>query len=83
VGRRRKLLGRILSGRSDTNIPFEQLRTLLRHLGFEERIRGSHHVFTKEDVPELLDLQTTKEATAKPYQVKQVRELLTRYKIPE
>lgn len=45
-----KLLFRILRGASDTNIPFAGLCVLLRSLGFEERIRGSHHIFTRGDI---------------------------------
>ena len=84
-GRHRKLLERVLSGRSDANTPFEGLCTLLERLGFKEvRVRGSHHIFSHEDVPELVDLQESRgEATAKPYQVKQVRDLLNKYKIVE
>ena len=48
-----KLLAKILSGASDTNISFEQLCQLLIRLGFDERIRGSHHIFTKEGVEEI------------------------------
>ena len=43
-----KLLLRILLGRSDANIPFSGLRALLVHMGFEERIRGDHHIFARE-----------------------------------
>jgi HicA toxin of bacterial toxin-antitoxin, len=53
---------------------------LLRHLGFDERIRGSHHIFTKEGVGEILNLQP-KDGKAKPYQVKQVRGVILRYKL--
>ncbi len=81
-GKHRKLLERIVGGHSDASIPFDRLCALLGRLGFAERVRGSHHVFSRQDIPELLDLQETREATAKPYQVKQVRELLTKYKIP-
>ncbi len=70
---------RILSGRSDANIPFEQTRTLLRNMGFDERIVGSHHIFARQDVPERLNLQPTKEGTLKRYQVRQLRELLVKY----
>jgi hypothetical protein len=52
-----RLLLRLLRGTSDANIPFEGLCQLLRHLGFDERIRGSHHIFTKEGVEEILNLQ--------------------------
>ncbi len=55
--RRRRLLERILSGRSDANIPFEQTRTLLKALGFEETIEGSHHGYRKEGIPKKLVIQ--------------------------
>lgn len=80
MGRRRKLLERILSGGSDANIPFEQTRTLLRTLGFSESIRGSHHKFVREGVEELINLQEV-EGECKPYQVRQVREILPRYNL--
>ena len=63
------LLLRILRGTSDANIPFDGLCQLLRRLGLAERIRGSHHIFTKEGVEEILNLQP-KGRQAKPYQVK-------------
>jgi hypothetical protein len=52
-----KLLLQILRGTSDANISFEGLRSLLRVLGFDERIRGSHHIFTREGIEEILNLQ--------------------------
>jgi predicted RNA binding protein YcfA (HicA-like mRNA interferase family) len=75
-----RLLLRILRGTSDANIPFEGLCQLLRRLGFDERIRGSHHIFTKEGVEEILNLQP-KGRQAKPYQVKQVRAVLLQYRL--
>ena len=75
-----RLLLRILRGTSDANIPFEGLCQLLRRLGFDERIRGSHHIFTKERVEEILNLQP-KGRQAKPYQVKQLRAVLVRYRL--
>lgn len=71
---------RILRGRSDANTPFAGLCELLRHLGFDERIRGDHHIFTKEGVEEILNLQP-KGAKAKPYQVGQVRKVILRYRL--
>src|ERR1700733_11857653 len=70
-----KTLQRVLSGASDANIDFDDLRTLLKHTGFAERVKGSHHIFTRDDVPEILNLQP-RGHQAKPYQVKQVRGLL-------
>lgn len=75
-----ELLSRVLRGTSDANIPFNELRWLLRRLGFEERIRGSHHIFTKEGVEEILNLQP-KGRQAKPYQVKQVRGVMVKYRL--
>ncbi len=75
-----KILERILRGTSDANIPFEGLRNLLAQLGFEERIRGSHHIFTKSGIVEILNLQS-KGPHAKPYQVKQVRQVILQYKL--
>jgi hypothetical protein len=76
------LLIRILRGSSDANIRFDDLRALLLRLGFGERIKGSHHIFTREGVLEILNLQP-KKSMAKPYQVKQVRKVLTQYKLGE
>jgi hypothetical protein len=39
-----KILSQILIGKSDTNITFNDIRNLMKHLGFEERIKGSHHI---------------------------------------
>jgi predicted RNA binding protein YcfA (HicA-like mRNA interferase family) len=80
VSESEKLLVRILRGTSDTNIPFEGMCRLLRHLGFEKRTRGSHHIFTRDGVEEILNLQT-KAGRAKPYQVKQVRQVILKYRL--
>lgn len=78
--KQQRILNAILRGTSDANIPFAELCLLLRHLGFEERIRGDHHIFTKDGVEEILNLQP-KGAKAKPYQVKQVRNVILKYKL--
>ncbi len=80
MGRHRKTLERILFGRSDANIGFEELRGLLLALGFRERVRGSHHLFTREGVEERINIQRDG-AKAKPYQVRQVRAVLLRHKL--
>lgn len=56
------------------------LQKLLIGLGFDERIKGDHHIFTKDDIEEILNLQP-KGSMAKPYQVKQVRDVIVRYKL--
>ena len=57
MGRRDPLVTRVLSGTADASISFEALRRLLGALGFVERIRGSHHIYTKPGVVEILNIQ--------------------------
>jgi hypothetical protein len=71
-----------LRGSSDAGIRFADLRALLLRLGFAERIKGSHHIFTRDGVAEILNLQPNG-SMAKPYQVKQVRRVLVHYKLAE
>ncbi len=71
---------RILSGQSDANIRFDDLRTFLLSLGFVERIRGGHHIFRREGVRERLNIQRDG-SHAKPYQVRQVRQTLLRNRL--
>ena len=73
-----KLYEHILLRRSDANVSFDGLRRLLSNLGFDERIRGDHHIFSRGGVEEILNLQP-KRGKAKPYQVKQVRMVIIRY----
>ncbi len=68
----------MLRGDADANIRFHDLRALLSHLGFDERIRGGHHIFSRTGIAEILNLQA-RESKAKAYQVKQVRGVLTTY----
>jgi hypothetical protein len=77
-----KILWRVLTGQSDANIRFADLRTLLLDLGFEERTRGSHHIFSRAGVSELINLQQDGNM-AKPYQVRQVRTVIVRYGLGE
>ncbi|HFE66832.1 MAG TPA: type II toxin-antitoxin system HicA family toxin [Chloroflexi bacterium] len=80
MGKYEKLLQRILRGTSDANISFKDLRQLLHRLGFEERVRGSHHVFRKAGVAEKINLQKAG-SKAKPYQVRQVRAVILKYRL--
>jgi hypothetical protein len=80
MARRDKILDKVLRGASDANIPFDELCHLLRRLGFDERIRASHHIFSKSGLDEILNLQPLG-AKAKPYQVKQVRNVVLKYSL--
>jgi len=68
----------ILQGKSDANVDFDDLRRMLEWLGFQERTRGSHHIFRRQGVRELINLQREGNK-AKVYQVRQVRQVLLRY----
>ncbi|MER0215202.1 type II toxin-antitoxin system HicA family toxin [Nitrosomonas oligotropha] len=82
MGKYSKLRMKILMGSADNDIAFSELCQLLTRLGFIERIKGSHHLFTRENIEEIINLQP-KNSKAKPYQVKQVRILLTKYRMGE
>ncbi|HWC53751.1 MAG TPA: type II toxin-antitoxin system HicA family toxin [Chitinophagaceae bacterium] len=74
-----KIIQKLLSG-NDRNFEFNDLCNLLETLGFDNRIKGSHHIYFKEGITEIINLQPINKK-AKPYQVKQVRELLIKYKL--
>lgn len=82
MSRLKIVLQQVLLGSSDANIRFRDLRRLLTSLGFEERIRGDHHIFSHEGIAEIVNLQP-KGTQAKPYQVRQVRQLLLKYQLGE
>jgi hypothetical protein len=75
-----KLLFQILRGTADANVSFKDLRELLEKMGFEERIRGSHHSFRKAGIIEKINLQRDGNK-AKVYQVRQVRAVILKYKL--
>jgi hypothetical protein len=75
MSREEKLLQRLREPQRDTGWDFSDLCQLLRRLGFEMRVSGSHHFFRKSEVPEAINLQPT-EGKAKAYQVRQARKVL-------
>ncbi len=78
MGRYDKLFARVLRGTSDANISFDDLCQLLSYLGFDKRVRGSHHIFRRAGTEERINLQR-EGSKAKPYQVKQVRAVIVKY----
>lgn len=52
---------------------------LLLHSAFEERVRSSHHILRRDGVEERINLQKQR-SKAKPYQVRQVRAVILRYR---
>lgn len=75
-----KLIQKVLNGKSDNNIGFNDFRKFILHFNFEERIKGSHHIFTKDNVDEIINIQPIGDK-AKGYQVKQVRQIIFKYKL--
>ena len=80
MSRVEKILKEVLSGTSDANIAFTAVRQLLKRLEFQERIRGGHHIFTRDNVEEIINIQP-KGGKAKPYQAKQVRGIILKYRM--
>jgi predicted RNA binding protein YcfA (HicA-like mRNA interferase family) len=75
MSKHEKVWQQILTSRSDYNISFKDLVSLLEHRGFTSRQRGSHIIFTKPGVRERITLQP-EGSKAKGYQVRQVRAIL-------
>ncbi|WP_303023125.1 type II toxin-antitoxin system HicA family toxin [uncultured Ruminococcus sp.] len=75
-----KLLLRILCGTQDGNVAFSDLQKVLTILGFVVRIKGDHFIYTRDDIDEIINIQP-KGNKAKPYQVKQVRNLILKYQL--
>lgn len=71
----KKVLAKVLNGQADANIGFADLCNMLVKLDFKMRVRGSHHIFEKEGIKDIVNLQRAGHE-AKKYQVKQVREFL-------
>ncbi|MBK8448492.1 MAG: type II toxin-antitoxin system HicA family toxin [Saprospiraceae bacterium] len=80
MGKASKLLEKILNGKSDHNIKFNELCNLLTKLGFEVRIKGSHYIYYKESIQEIINIQEIV-GHSKTYQVKQIREIIINYKL--
>jgi len=77
-----KFLKRLMSGQADTSLAFDEMCSLLQHLGFVLRMRGDHHIFSRKDITEIINLQPAG-SLVKPYQVKQIRNLLRKYHLDD
>ncbi|MBI3099569.1 MAG: type II toxin-antitoxin system HicA family toxin [Planctomycetes bacterium] len=80
MGKHERVVWAILSRQSDANVAFDDLCSLLHRLGFDMRVSGSHHVFRRDGVEEKINLQRDG-SKAKPYQVRQVRQVLLKYRL--
>ncbi|MGN1342060.1 MAG: type II toxin-antitoxin system HicA family toxin [Bacilli bacterium] len=75
-----KIFNNIMCGTKDNNIRFLELRKILNVLGFKCRIKGDHFIYYREDIEEIINIQPMG-SKAKPYQVKQIRNLILKYKL--
>jgi predicted RNA binding protein YcfA (HicA-like mRNA interferase family) len=80
MGQFEKLMIAVLCGSRDKDISFRELCKILETLGFSLRVKGSHHIYYRNDISEILNLQA-EGSKAKPYQVIQVRQLILKYKM--
>jgi hypothetical protein len=80
VGKYEQLYRKIMLRQSDANVSFDGACVLLGRLGFASRIKGDHFIFSKAGVEEILNLQPVN-SKCKPYQVKQIRDIILRYKL--
>lgn len=80
MSQQEKLILAILSGTKDRAILFSDLRTVLDRLRFQCRVKGDHFIYTKDGVEEIINIQPAGKM-AKPYQVKQVRNLILQYRL--
>jgi hypothetical protein len=79
----KRTLDKILKGLADKNIRFQSLRSVLKNFGFSERIKGDHHIFCRDGIEEIINLQPLRNGKAKAYQVKQARAIILKYKLHE
>jgi predicted RNA binding protein YcfA (HicA-like mRNA interferase family) len=76
---KKKLFNKLLSG--SKNIRFSEATACAESFGFcLDRTNGSHHIYVHQDIPELLNIQNVK-GKAKPYQVKQLLQLIEQYNL--
>jgi predicted RNA binding protein YcfA (HicA-like mRNA interferase family) len=76
-----KALVQKLARGSFQNVAFTDIVSLAEGFGFTlDRVKGSHHVFTHGDIPELVNLQEVG-GQAKPYQIRQLLRLVEKYNL--
>jgi hypothetical protein len=61
----KKTLNKVLSGLADKNVRFQDLKKLLSDFRFSVRIKGDHHIFYKEGIEEIINLQPLKDGKLK------------------
>ena len=75
-----KIFQDIMSASKDSNIKFRDLQRILEVLGFQYRVKGDHFIYRNKMIEEIINLQPDGNK-AKPYQVKQIRNIILKYKL--
>jgi len=78
LGTHDKLIAQILVGKQDGSFRFTEIDNLLLAFEFSKRVKGDHHIYYRDDIAEIINLQPIK-SKAKAYQVKQIRSLIVKY----
>jgi hypothetical protein len=73
-----KLMVSLMSGNHDNNIKFSDLQKILSILDFQCRIKGDHFIYSRNGINEIINIQPEGNM-AKPYQVKQIRNIILKY----
>ena len=68
--KKQKIIEKLLSGESDNNFDFLDLVNLLKKLGFQQSVKGSHNIFYRDSIPEIINIQPLNDNKANPYLVK-------------
>jgi len=71
----------IKGSKGNLDFDFSDLVTLMKQLGFQHRVKGSHNIFYRNLIVEIINIQPGRENKAKPYQVKQIRNLILKYQL--
>ena len=72
-----KVLRQIVQGKK--GIRFSDFMRLVEAFGFTlDRVSGSHHIFKREGIEEMVNIQEYK-GEAKPYQIRQFLEIIEKY----
>ena len=78
--KKEKLYARIRN--SQKNVRFADFQSLLEYFGFElVRSRGSHQLYQRPDVDDVMNIQPMKDGRAKAYQVRQFLKLVEQYNL--
>lgn len=73
----KKIFQEVTNISKSSNIKFLEFQKLLEELGFSSRIKGDQFIYYKDGIDEIINIQPDGNS-AKPYQVKQVRNIIWR-----